>query len=213
MSNEPVQFLRETFPSLFAKGIADLAAKAEGGDAKAAATLADAKGASGAVVLEIEGEDTVYLNLNDGTMSVLDEAPNPDDVTLAVAAPGEALRMLLGEAADAGELEEAKAARRAVGTASKTLQEALGSDSLEFHVIAQDVPDLGEVIVRVGLNAAEPPEEAKFTATIKFDDLEAARNGEMNVQQLFMGGKLRMAGDYSKALQLGMQLMQKMQQP
>ena len=38
------------------------------------------------------------------------------------------------------------------------------------------------------------------------------QNGETNIQALFMGGKLRMAGDYSSALQMGMQLMAQMQQ-
>ncbi len=210
MSHDPISFLKETFPTLFAKGVALLEEKANGGSERHKAALEDVKGASGAVVLEVEGEGEVYLRAADGTMTVLADKPDPGDVKLAVAAPGEALRMLLGEAEDAGELEEEKAAKRAVGTASKRLQDALGADSLEFHVIAEDVPDLGEVTVRVGLNAAEPPKEPKFTATINFDDLEAARNGEVNVQQLFMGGKLRMQGDYSRALQLGMQLMQQM---
>ena len=212
MTHDPIAFLKTTFPDLFAKGVQKLESKASAGDARAQAHLADVKGANGAVVLHVEGEGEVYLKVEDGTMSVLDAAPAPDSVNLAVAAPGDALRMLLGEAEDAGELEEEKAAMRAVGTASKRLQDALGQDSLEFHVIATDVPELDEVIVRVGLNAPKPPEEPKFTATINYDDLEAARDGELNVQQLFMGGKLRMAGDYSRALQLGMQLMQQMQQ-
>lgn len=211
MSLEPIAFLKETFPNLFAKGVAQLKEKADGGDARAKAALEDVQGAGGAVILEVEGEGEVYLKAEGGSMIVLETKPDSSDVKLAVAAPGEALRMLLGEADDAGELEEGKAAKRAVGTASKRLQDALGADSLEFHVIAQEVPDLGEVTVRIGLNAPEPPAEPKFTATIHFDDLEAARNGEVNMQELFMGGKLRMAGDYSRALQLGMQLMQQMQ--
>ncbi|MEM9861732.1 MAG: SCP2 sterol-binding domain-containing protein [Myxococcota bacterium] len=205
MAHDPITFLKETFPALFAKGVADLEAEGK------TAALEDVRGATGAVALHVEGEGEVFLRVADGTMTVLDAAPDPSEINLAVAAPGDAMRMLLGEAEDAGELEEGLAAKRAVGTASKRLQDALGADSLEFHVIAEDVPDLGNVTVRIGLNAPEPPVEPKFTATIKFDDLEAARNGEVNVQQLFMGGKLRMAGDYSRALQLGMQLMQQMQ--
>lgn len=211
MSNDPVVFLRETFPSLFAKGVAQLEEKAASGNAGAQAALDDVKGATGAVVLEVEGEGEVYLRAENGTMTVLDTAPDPSDVKLAVAAPGPAMRMLLGEAEDSGELEEGKAARRAVGTASKKLQDALADQSLEFHIVVQEVPDMGDVVARIGLNAPEPPTDPKFTATIKFDDLEAARNGDVNVQQLFMGGKLKMSGDYSKALQIGMQLMQQMQ--
>lgn len=212
MSHDPISFLSETFPALFAKGVAQLEAKAAAGDAVAKSSLEDVKGAVGGVILQVEGEGAVYLRADNGQMVVLDAAPDPADVKLAVSAPGAALRMLLGEAEDAGELEESKAASRAVGTASKRLQDALGDDSLEFHLVATDVPDLGDITIKVGLNAPEPPTEPKFTATIAFPDLEAARNGEINVQQLFLGGKLKMTGDYSRALQLGMSLMAQMQQ-
>jgi hypothetical protein len=211
MSKDVVTFLRETFPRLFDKGVADLEAKAASGDAKAKAALEDVKGATGAVVLEVEGADTVYLRADAGKMVVLESAPDGEDVKLAVAAPGEAMQMLLGEAHAAGELEDEKAAKRAVQTASKRLQDALGDASLEFHVIAVDVPELGEVTIKIGLNAAEPPADPKFTATIAYPDLEAMQNGDTDIQTLFMGGKLRMAGDYSQALQMGMQLMAQMQ--
>ncbi len=208
MAADPITFLKETFPTLFAKGFAHLQAKADEGSARHAAALEDVKGASGAVFLHLEGAGEVYLQVENGEMKALDAAPDADTITLAVAAPADAMTMLLGEAEDAGELEEEKAAKRAVRTASKALQDALANDSLLFHVIVNDVPDLGTVTVRVGLNASEPPADPKFTATLNFDDLEAAQAGEMDVQQMFMGGKLRMAGDYSRALQLAMQLMQ-----
>lgn len=212
MSQDVVTFLRETFPRLFEKGVSDLEAKAASGDAKAQAALDDVKGATGAVVLDVEGGETVYLRADGGKMEVLDAAPAPGDVKLAVAAPAKAMQMLLGEAQAAGELEDEKAAKRAVMTASKRLQDALGDTSLEFHVIATGVPELDEVTIKIGLNAPEPPAEPKFTATIAYSDLEAMQNGETNIQALFMGGKLRMAGDYSQALQMGMQLMAQMQQ-
>ena len=58
----------------------------------------------------------------------------------------------------------------------------------------------------------EPPAEPQFTAALKFDDLEDLREGDINAQQLFMGGKLRMTGDYSMALQIAMGMMAKAQQ-
>lgn len=212
MSQDVVTFLRETFPRLFAKGVADLEAKAASGDARAKIELDDVKGATGAVVLDVEGGDTVYLRADGGEMVVLDAAPDGGDVKLAVAAPSQVMQMLLGEAKAAGELEEEKAAHRAVKTASKRLQDALGDASLEFHVIATGVPELDEVTIKIGLNAPEPPADPKFTATIAYADLEAMQNGDTDIQTLFMGGKLRMAGDYSQALQMGMQLMAQMQQ-
>lgn len=211
MSHNPLEFLRTDFPALFNQGVADLEAAAES-SAGAKARLEDVRGAHGAVALFVEGNGggDVYLDTRNGKMTVLDGAPADDDVKLAIAGPAEAMAMLLGEAEDAGELEEESAKKRAVGTASKRLQDALGADAMEFHIIIKDVPDLDEVKVRIALNAPKPPAEPKFTATIGFDDLEAARDGEVNVQQLFMGGKLRMEGDYSRALQLGMQLLQQM---
>ncbi|MEM1415991.1 MAG: SCP2 sterol-binding domain-containing protein [Myxococcota bacterium] len=205
-TSDPRQFLTDTFPALFAKGVEELRAKAAAGDAAAKMRLADVEGASGGVLLRVEGEGDVFLVLEEGgRMKTADAAEN---VRLAIAAPGPALRTLLGEAEASGELADAQAGHRAVGTASKALQDALGDESLLFHVIAEGVPELGTVTVKIGLNATEPPETPTFTATMAFDDLEAARNGQTNAQELFMGGKLKMAGDYSRALQIGMQVLQ-----
>ena len=209
--SDPIQFLKETYPALFAKGVAGLEAKAGEGHEKAGKILEDVKGASGNVVLVVEGEGEVYMKYADGKMEVIDVKPT-ENVKLAVSAPGSAVKMLLGEAEKEGELEEGKAAKRAARTVSKRVQDALGDQSLLFHINVEGVPDQGTVTVKVGLNAPEPPEAPKFQATIAFADLEAARAGEVNAQMLFMGGKLRMEGDYSAALQLGMQLMSQAQQ-
>ncbi len=202
-ASDPRQFLTETLPGLFAKGVAALEAAAAG-DASAAARLADVKGASGGVLLRIEGEGDVFLHVADGKMRATE---GPEDVNLAIAAPGPALRELLGEVEASGELSDDAAIQRATGVASKKLQDVLGDESLLFHIIAEEVPELGTVTVKIGLNATEPPEEPAFTATMHHTDLEAARSGQTNPQELFMGGKLRMAGDYSRALQIGMQLL------
>jgi len=58
----------------------------------------------------------------------------------------------------------------------------------------------------------ELPSSPQFTAKIEYDDLEQVREGKINAQQLFMGGKLRMTGDYSIAMQIAMQLAMKAQQ-
>jgi putative sterol carrier protein len=69
------------------------------------------------------------------------------------------------------------------------------------------VPDLGDVLVRVGFNVSEPPSDPGFTTELAFEDLQAVRRGELTPQDLFLGGKLKMEGDYSLALQLAMQLL------
>ena len=74
-------------------------------------------------------------------------------------------------------------------------------------VTLRGVPDLGDVEVRVGFNVPDVPQEAGFTAELQFGDLEAVQRGELTVQELFLGGKLKMEGDYSLALQLSMQLL------
>ena len=58
--------------------------------------------------------------------------------------------------------------------------------------------------------AAEPPEQPTFSATVSWDDIEDVRAGELTAQQLF--GRLRIAGDATQAMALGMTLMQRRQQ-
>jgi putative sterol carrier protein len=54
---------------------------------------------------------------------------------------------------------------------------------------------------------SEPPAEPGFTAELQFPDLESVQRGELTMQELFLGGKLKMEGDYSLALQIAMQLL------
>jgi len=92
------------------------------------------------------------------------------------------------------------------------VEQAIGAEPLELHLIVQETPDHEEVVIKLGLNAPEPPEEPRFTATIQWDDLEKVRRGDVQPQQLMMGGKLRLAGDYSRAMQVAMTLMQQQSQ-
>ena len=202
---DPIPFLQETFPALFTKGVATLRAKAEAGDAAAAARLQDVIGASGAVRLVVEGEGEVLLLAQGGEMSVL-ESDAGQTVRLAIGAPGEGLRRLLLEAEAEGELAEEVAAERAIGTASKRLQDLLGEESMLFHIIVREIPELGDVTVKVGLNAPAVPETPTFSAALAYGDLQAVRDGKVQPQELFFQQKLVLEGDYSRALQLGMQL-------
>ena len=61
---------------------------------------------------------------------------------------------------------------------------------------------------RRGLSSPnEPPEEPTFTAAVSWDDIEDVRNGDLTAQQLF--GRLRITGDASRAMAIGMMLMQR----
>jgi hypothetical protein len=78
---------------------------------------------------------------------------------------------------------------------------------LTAFVTLRGVPDLGDVEIRVGFNVPEVPKEPGFTAELQFSDLDMVQRGELTIQELFLGGKLKMEGDYSLALQLSMQLL------
>jgi hypothetical protein len=208
MTTDPIEFFRKTLPALFAKGVSLLEAKAASGSDKAKVRLADIRAAKGAGYVVVEDRGALYLNVVDGTMTASDSIAGGLDVRFAVALPADALEAALGEVARAGALDDDGAAVKATSTVSRRVEDVLAGRPISCHVTLQDVPDLGDVVVKFGQNVAEPPAKPAFTATLKYDDLEDLRDGKLNPQQLFMGGKIRMAGDYSVALQVGMQLMQ-----
>ena len=206
--SDAVDFIKNQYPALFARGVEIMRERADAGDEraeKAKAELEDVLAANGASLLRIDDQD-IYLSVSDGAVTVHDSAP--EGVRMAFAIPGDALSEVFLEAGDNELLEGDRAALRAARSVSKKLEDALADHLLEFHLIIGDAPDLGDVTVRIGLGVDEPPAEPKFTINMKYDDLEAARESKMNPQQLFMAGKIRLAGDYSGAMQLAMQLMQ-----
>lgn len=206
--SDPTTYLRDTYPKLFNKGVELLTAKADAGDERAIATIADIKGANGAAFIQIEGGGDVYLGVTGGAMTASEAAPDGLPVNIAVAGPAEALAMLIAEAENEGVLEDDRAAIKAAQTASKRLEDMLSAQEITLHLTVTGVPDLGDVTLRIGLGVAEPPAEGGFTATLTFDDLESIREGTVNVQAAFMGGKIRLAGNYAPAMALAMQLMQ-----
>ncbi len=209
--SDAVDFIKNQYPALFARGVEILRERADAGDERAdqaKAQLDDILAANGASLLRIDDED-IYLSVNDGAVTVHETAP--DGVRMAFAVPGDALTEVFLEAGDNDLLEGDRAALRVARSVSKKLEDALADHVLEFHLIIGDAPDLGDVTVRIGLGVDEPPAEPKFTVNMKYDDLEAARESKMNPQQLFMAGKIKLGGDYSGAMQLAMQLMQQAQ--
>lgn len=207
--NDAIEFLRTSVPELFQKGVSQIKERADGGDEKAVAELLDITSAQGGVLLRAEGEGDVYLTVNDGTMASASEKPDAK-INIALEAPAAVLSAAFGKAS--GELQSEQAPLRVAKTVSKRLEDALADHELLFHAVIEGVPDLGEVALKVGLGADEPPQEPKFTIHMAYSDLEELSQGKADMQALFMGGKLRMAGDYSAAIQLGMKMMQQMQQ-
>jgi putative sterol carrier protein len=212
MSQEPIAFLRTTYPQLFEKGVALLRKRADGGDDTAKQLLSNATGGEGGGVIEVEGEGTVYFSAKDGKLTTSD-APIPGEkIKFAARIPGAAASIVLGEAAKDGALENEKVAIAATQTVNREIEEALAGREMTCHLTIAGTPDLGDVTVWIGFNVEAPPETPKFTVTMKYDDYEELREKKGNLQQAFMQGKLRMTGDYSVALQIAMTLAQKAQE-
>jgi len=126
---------------------------------------------------------------------------------MAVAGPVEGLELFLRESGDEAVADE----RAAIGVArmaSKRAEDMLAAQRIAMHVVIEEVPDLGDTTVRVGIGMDEPPAEPDFTATVSYDALEEMRENGQNAQQAFMAGKIRVAGNYAPALSLAMQLAQ-----
>jgi hypothetical protein len=202
------QFFSERFPELFRRGVELLEESASRGSEGAKRRLEDICGARGVAWIQLDGEGDVFLKVQDGTIERADDKPDELPVRFAVGLSAEAADAFLADAERAVDLSSDAAAYAAARTASARVEQAIGSEPLELHLIVNDTPDFEKVVVRLGLNAEAPPETPKFTATVAWDDLEAVRTGKLLPQQLFMSGKLRLGGDYSRALSVAMQLMQ-----
>ena len=207
MTVVPIEFLRESFPKLFTRGVEVLENRASGGDERAQRILDDVKGVTGAASLQIDDQPPVVLSASGGALSSGDEPGDGVPIKIVAALPGDAAALLLGEIAKTGALGDDEVAIGAAQTASKRFEDALAGRSMTTFVTLRGVPDLGDVEVRVGFNVPDVPQEPGFTAELQFGDLEAVQRGELTVQELFLGGKLKMEGDYSLALQLSMQLL------
>ncbi len=211
MNTDPVAFIREDFVRLFNAGAAEYKKRGEGGDEKAKAKYADIAAARGKVQVRFEGEGggTIWLAVENGAMAVRDAEPDGLPPRLGIAAPADAARVGLEELE--GMFDEDKAAKRFARAASGEVEKVLEGHALRFHVTFTDLPaDPDEVTLRISIGATEPPSEPTFSATVSWDDIEEVRAGELTPQQLF--GRLRITGDATQAMALGMTLMQRRQQ-
>ncbi len=211
MSTDPITFLETTFPAIFEKGVAELRAKADSGDAGAQKLLDDCVSVVGAAVIVLEGAGTIYVAAREGKLTSSREKPADVPIRIAVGCEADALEVALGEAAKEGAMDDPRVTQHAPHLASKRFEQLLNNRKMTCHVFVKDHPELGDVTVKLGFNVEEPPEKPGFTAELKYDDLESMRAGNVDMQKLMMNGKLRLKGDYSVALQIGMQLAQEAQ--
>jgi hypothetical protein len=207
MTVQPIEFLQDTFPKLFARGVEVLESRASGGDERARRILDDVTGVTGAASLQIDDQSPVVLSASAGALSSGDHPAAGVPVKITAALPGDAAALLLREIAKTGALDDDEVAVGAAQTASKRFEDALAGQPMTCFVTLRGVPDLGDVEVQIGFNVPGVPKEPGFTAELQFSDLEMVQRGELTIQELFLGGKLKMEGDYSLALQLSMQLL------
>lgn len=207
MSLTPIAFLTETLPKLYEKGVALLRAKADAGDPRAKSHLDDVVDASGTGFVTIGGHGTVWLTVGNGAMKSSSDRPAGIPVRMAIDVPGKAAEHLLKVADDKKTLDDDRAAIAAARTSSKKFEDALAGRKMTCHFTVKDAPFFDDdLTIEVGMNVETLPEKPGFTATIDYDDIVALIEKKLQPQQLFMGGKLKMKGDYSIAMQVGMQL-------
>ncbi len=210
MNTDPIAFIKNDVPALFNRGVAQYKERADGGDAKAKARYEDIAAARGAirVLFEGDGGGEVWLAVSGGELTARDARPADLPVRFVVAAPADAAKVGLEELASAELLDREEAPRRIARSASAEIEKTLSGHTIECHLTFVDLPaDPDEVTLRVGLGVEQPPANPKFTATVSWDDIEDLRAGELTPQQLF--GRLKLKGDASQAMALGMTLMQR----
>ena len=204
MSDSPTAFFREVVPAQFQKGVEALRGKSGPGAKEA---LDDVLGSKGAVRLVIAGEGETWLVVENGTMRAQSEKPEGYPVRMAFGFTAEAAQGAMKLLEESGRLEDPEAPTRLARAASARAEKLLAGQKIEFHVIIKDLPDDAEdVVVKVAIGAESPPEKPQFTAAISYDDIEDMREGDITPQQVI--GRLRIQGDASRAMALGMMLMQ-----
>lgn len=204
MSDSPTTFFREMVPAQFQKGVEALRAKSGPGAKEA---LDDVLGSKGAVRLVIAGEGETWLVIENGTMRAQSDKPEGFPVRMAFGFTAEAAQGAMKLLEESGRMEDPEAPVRLARAASARAEKLLAGQKIEFHVIIKDLPDdAADVVVKVGIGAEAPPEKPQFTAAISYDDIEDMREGDITPQQVI--GRLRIQGDASRAMALGMMLMQ-----
>lgn len=204
MNTEPLTFLKTEIPPHFAKGIADLAS-ATGPNAKE--SLDDVMNSRGAIRIVVEGSGEVWLGVEKGTLGVTDTKPDGLPSRAVISFAADAAKEALSLLAESGRFADPKAPKRFARLFSARAEKILEGQKLDFHVILKDVPDHDEdVVIKVAIGSDQVPPKPQFTAAISYDDIEDMREGDITPNQVI--GRLRLTGDASRAMALGMMLMQ-----
>jgi hypothetical protein len=162
------------------------------------------------VVLEGVGGADLYLTVTGGELKALKQKPSAP-VLAALALPNEAVQLGLEELADdvAKVLPKLKkGVTRLSASKAKAVLEQLGKENLRFHHVLKDTPDFDEVRIKIAIGSGEPPEKPTFTVALDYDTFEDIRAKKIKPQAIM--SKLQITGDAARAMQLGMELVQKL---
>jgi hypothetical protein len=211
VTNDPIEFVSQAVPGLFNAGVKEMKAAADGGDADAKRRVSELAATTRAVRVSLEGKGggDVYLLIKGGEMQSSKTAPS-EAVTLTIAAPAEALEIGLEELS--GDIEKgfAKGPKRLARLSASrvtTFLDKLSAEKLRFHYVITDTPDFDEVRVKVGFGSPELAEKPSFTVSLDYDTIEELRERKLKPQALM--GRVQITGDAARAMQLGMELMQR----
>jgi hypothetical protein len=204
MNTEPIQFLKHELPTHFARGIEALR---NASTPNAKAHLEDVLSARAALRIMLSGAGEAWLRVENGTMTSHDSKPEGVPVRATIEFGADVAREALALLVDSGRMDDPSAPKHFARLFSARAERLLEGQKLEFHVLLRDVPEHDDdIVIKVGIGTDTPPAKPQFTAAISYDDIEDLRDGELNPQQLI--GRLRLNGDASRAMALGMMLMQ-----
>lgn len=209
MSQDPIAFLTQHLPHAFAQAMDRLRDEADAGSDWAQLRLTDAEGAHGAILIALEGDGggRIFVSVEHGALTVTDTLPAGVTVHIALAGPAEAARQGLALLLASG-FDLTKVSTRLTNLASAKAARLFTSQPSTFAVHVKELPVVGELKVRVGLGMAEPPDAPSFTVAAKYADIVSAREQKMAPPQMLIAGKLQILGDTTRAMQLGMLMMQ-----
>lgn len=204
MNTDPIAFFENDLPAHFQKGVEALRGKT---GPTAQADLDDVLQSKGAIRVLVDGLGERWMKIEAGTMTALAGRPDGYPVRMVFALKQEVAAEALELLEESGRFDEPEAPARFARIASARAEKLLQGHKIDFHLIITDLPDDAEdVLIKVGVGTDTPAEKPQFTAKISYDDIEDMREGDITPQQIL--GRLRLTGDASKAMALGMMLMQ-----
>lgn len=204
MNTDPIAFFENDLPAHFQKGVEALREKS-GPTAKA--DLEDVLQSKGAIRVLVDGLGERWMKVEAGVMTAMSGRPEGYPVRMVFALNEEVAKGAIALLAESGRFDEPESPARFARIASARAEKLLQGHKIDFHLIITDLPDDAEdVLVKIGVGTDTPAEKPQFTAKISYDDLEDMREGDITPQQIL--GRLRLTGDASKAMALGMMLMQ-----